>query len=306
MWAGLAGRRPDLLSPVVRELEHRTGFRGDSSRARAVGGGSINQAFKVPGEPRPLFVKINRASALRDFEAEAEGLQELRGAGGISVPKVVGCGAVGDTSYLALEWIELGDRTPAAQRRLGAGLADLHRAAAERFGWHRHNTIGATPQFNTQTEDWLDFYRRERLAFQLQLARKNGLPDALLAQGYRLSDRLESFFAGCRPVASLLHGDLWSGNWGADEKGNPFIFDPAVYYGDREADLAMTRLFGGFGDAFYASYEKRWPLAGGWERRVDLYNLYHLLNHFNLFGAGYLGQVSTCLSRLTAFTDGER
>lgn len=306
MWADLLRRRPDLLRPVIRELEHRTGFRGDSSLARAVGGGSINQAFKVPGDPRPLFVKINRASALQDFEAEAEGLQALCEAGGVSVPNVVGCGAVGDASFLALEWIELRNRTPSAQSCLGAGLADLHRAAAKRFGWHRHNTIGATPQFNTQTEDWLDFYRRERLAFQLQLARKNGLPGPLLAQGDRLSERLESFFAGYRPVASLLHGDLWSGNWGADEKGNPFIFDPAVYYGDREADLAMTRLFGGFGQAFYASYGKRWPLAGGWERRVDLYNLYHLLNHFNLFGSGYLGQVSTCLSRLTAFTDGER
>ena len=295
-----------MLNPVVRELEHRTGFRGDSSRARAVGGGSINQAFKVPGDPRPLFVKINRASTLPDFEAEVEGLEAIGNAGGLAVPEVIASGCVGETAYLALEWVDMGSRTVAAQQRLGAGLAEQHRATAERFGWHRHNTIGATPQHNRLMDDWLGFYRTERLDFQLELAQQNGLPSRQLTRGRRLSEQLEPFFADYRPVASLLHGDLWSGNWGADEAGRPYLFDPAVYYGDREADLAMTRLLGGFGAAFYAAYEERWPLAPGWERRADLYNLYHLLNHFNLFGSGYLGQVSTCLSRLTAFTDGER
>lgn len=295
-----------MLSPVLREIESRTGFRGDSSRARAVGGGSINQAFKVPGDPRPLFVKINRASALPDFEAEAEGLEAIGNAGGLAVPEVIASGCVGGTAYIALEWVDMGSRTVAAQRRLGAGLAAQHRVTAKHFGWHRHNTIGATPQRNTPLGDWLGFYQTERLEFQLELAQQNGFPSRQLTRGRRLSEQLESFFADYRPAASLLHGDLWSGNWGADEAGRPYLFDPAVYYGDREADLAMTRLFGGFGAAFYAAYEERWPLAPGWEQRVDLYNLYHLLNHFNLFGSGYLGQVSTCLSRLTAFTDGER
>lgn len=298
MWVGLAGRRPDLLSPVVRELEHRTGFRGDASRARAVGGGSINQAFRVPGDPRPLFVKINRASALPDFEAEAEGLEAIGNAGGLAVPEVIASACVGETAYLALEWVDMGSRTLAAQRQLGAGLAAQHRVTAEHFGWHRHNTIRATPQRNTPTDDWLEFFRIERLGFQLELARRNGLPSRQLAQGKLLSERLESFFADYRPTASLLHGDLWSGNWGADGGGTPYIFDPAVYHGDREADLAMTRLFGGFGAEFYVAYEEQWPLASGWEQRVDLYNLYHLLNHFNLFGAGYLGRVAATLSQL--------
>ena len=263
-----------------------------------MGGGSINQAFKVPGDPRPLFVKINRGSVLPAFEAEAEGLEAIGRAGGVAVPRVIASGCAGNTAYLALEWVEPGNRSAAAQQRLGVGLAEQHRATAERFGWHRHNTIGATPQRNTPMDDWLGFYRTERLEFQLELARQNGLPSRQLAQGRRLSEQLESFFKDYRPVASLLHGDLWSGNWGTDEAGVPYLFDPAVYFGDREADLAMTRLFGGFGAVFYAAYEDRWPLAPGWERRADLYNLYHLLNHFNLFGAGYLGQVGTVIDRL--------
>ena len=298
MWAGLLRRRPDSLRPVIRDLQHRTGIRCDSSRARVVGGGSINRAFEVPGDPRPLFVKINRASALPAFEAEAEGLEAVGGAGGLAVPEVVASGCIGEIAYLALEWVDMGSHTVAAQQRLGRGLAEQHRATAEHFGWHRRNTIGATPQHNTPSGDWLEFYRRERLEYQLELARRNGLPSRQQSQARKLCRRLARFFSGYRPEPSLLHGDLWSGNWGADEAGTPYLFDPAVYYGDREADLAMTRLFGGFGAAFYAAYEDRWPLAPGWERRVDLYNLYHLLNHFNLFGAGYLGQVGTVLDRL--------
>ena len=287
-----------MLNPVIRELQHRTGIRYDLSQARTVAGGSINQAFKVPGDSRSLFVKINRAAARPAFEAEAEGLEAISNVGGVAVPGVVACGCVDETAYLALEWVELSSRTKVAQLRLGTGLAEQHRATVERFGWHRDNTIGASPQRNTPSRDWIKFFRRQRLEYQLILARRNGLPRRQYAQGQKLCARLESFFSNYRPLPSLLHGDLWSGNWGADGAGTPFLYDPAVYYGDREADLAMTRLFGGFAEAFYAAYEEQWPLASGWERRVDVYNLYHLLNHFNLFGAGYMGQVADCLSRL--------
>ena len=286
------------LGLITSELKRRAGIHADPSRASTVSGGSINQAFKLPSDRGAIFLKVNGAEMLPAFEAEAEGLDELRSADGVAVPVAIDVGCVGDTSYLALEWIDLRDKTVAAQMRLGRGLARQHRVSADLFGWHRDNTIGATAQPNKRCSDWLDFLTRERLGFQLDLAAERGLPKEHRSQGDSLLRQLARFLEGYAPEASLLHGDLWSGNWGADASDAPFIYDPAVYYGDREADLAMSRLFGGFGKAFYAAYEDEWPLAAGWEARVDLYNLYHLLNHFNLFGAGYLGQVGNCLSRL--------
>ena len=291
------------LATVTSELERRAGICVDAAGATVVGGGSINQAFRVCGEGGPLFVKINDADALPAFEAEAEGLAALEAGGGIAVPATVALGCAGDTSYLVLEWVELGGKTTAAQARLGTGLARQHRNTAESFGWHRANTIGATLQTNTPTPSWQEFLGDQRLGYQLSLAAQQGFPEAGLARGRRLLGRLEEFFQGRNPEASLLHGDLWSGNWGADSAGTPLIYDPAVYYGDREADLAMTRLFGGFGGAFYSAYEREWPLDAGWEARVDLYNLYHLLNHYNLFGASYLQQIRGCLDRLARQPD---
>ena len=286
------------LQQITGELKRRVGVRAASDRARVVAGGSINRAFYVPTDREPLFIKINEAPALPVFQAEAEGLEALRSAGSVAVPDTVDVGHAGGTAYLALRWVGLSSKTTAAERLLGAALARQHRVTAERFGWHRENTIGATLQRNTPTSSWLDFLRVERLVFQLELAAKRGLPRQHLDQGHRVLKRLDWFFGDYRPAASLLHGDLWSGNWGCDSFGTPYIYDPAVYHGDREADLAMTRLFGGFGTAFYSAYQNEWPLASGWEARVDLYNLYHLLNHFNLFGGGYLAQTADSLTRL--------
>jgi len=286
------------LQHITGELKRRVGVRAASDRARVVAGGSINRAFYVPTDREPLFIKINEAPALPVFQAEAEGLEALRSAGSVAVPDTVDVGRARGTAYLALRWVGLSSRTTAAERLLGAALARQHRVTAERFGWHRENTIGATPQRNTPTSSWLDFLRLERLVFQLELAAERGLPRQHLDQGHRVLERLEWFFGDYEPAASLLHGDLWSGNWGCDSSGTPYIYDPAVYHGDREVDLAMTRLFGGFGRAFYSAYQREWPLASGWEARVDLYNLYHLLNHFNLFGGGYLAQTADSLTRL--------
>jgi len=232
------------------------------------------------------------------FEAEAAGLEALAQARAVRVPAVVAVGALAETAYLVLEWIELGSRSAAAERSLGRDLASQHRATQPAFGWDRDNTIGSTPQRNAPADDWLTFFRERRLRYQLDLASRNGLPVQISTDAERLLDGAAGLFVGHEPDASLLHGDLWGGNWGATADGTPVIFDPAVYYGDREADVAMTRLFGGFGDAFYEAYEDAWPLAPGWERRVDFYNLYHLLNHFNLFGAGYLPSVRTALDKL--------
>ena len=286
------------LEQLTAELKRRAGIRCVLNDAKVVGGGSINQAYYLPTDRAPLFLKINEPSALSMFEAEADGLAELRAAGAVAVPDTLDVGSAGGAAYLALSWVDLKGKTAGGERTLGAALARQHRVTAERFGWHRENTIGATLQRNTLNPDWLEFLRTDRLGFQLELASERGLPDKERVAGERLLERLEWFFRDYAPVPSLLHGDLWSGNWGCDGAGTPYIYDPAVYYGDREADLAMTRLFGGFGRAFYSAYQDEWPLETGWQARVDLYNLYHLLNHFNLFGHGYLGQTADCLARL--------
>jgi fructosamine-3-kinase len=183
----------------------------------------------------------------------------------------------------------------------GRVLACLHRCTATDFGWHRENTIGSTPQHNTRARDWVAFWRERRLGFQLDLAARNGYGRALLDSGERLMSVLDGLI-GHRPVASLLHGDLWGGNIGASRDGEPVIFDPAVYFGDRETDLAMTELFGGFGSDFYAAYREAWPLPPEYATRKTLYNLYHVLNHLNLFGGGYLTQAKGMMDRLVAST----
>ena len=171
---------------------------------------------------------------------------------------------------------------------------------APRFGWHRDNTIGATPQSNAWTDDWARFFAERRLGYQLDLALEQGHSGQLIERGRRLCAPLDALLLDHRPVPSLLHGDLWGGNWAADESGQPVVFDPAIYFGDREADLAMTRLFGGFGRAFYDAYQSAWPLEAGADLRFDLYNLYHVLNHLNLFGGGYRGQAETLIEQLLA------
>jgi fructosamine-3-kinase len=189
----------------------------------------------------------------------------------------------------------------ALQAQLGERLAMQHRVTAPRFGWHLENTIGATPQQNAWRDDWVHFFRERRLGVQLDLAFHNGLDSRIVDRGRDLGERCGAFFSSHRPVPSLLHGDLWGGNWGVVAGvREPVIFDPAVYYGDRETDIAMTRLFGGFGPRFYAAYQAAWPLDQAAGTRRTLYNLYHVLNHFNLFGGGYGQQAEAMIDKLLA------
>ena len=169
-------------------------------------------------------------------------------------------------------------------------------------GWRRANTIGATPQINCRSGDWVGFWREHRLGYQLRLAEANGHRGSLQENGARLLSKIPTFFSGYRPLPALLHGDLWSGNVGFDDAGKPVVFDPAVYYGDHEADVAMTELFGGFSGDFYAAYREVFPLDASYAVRKHLYNLYHVLNHLNLFGGGYLGQAERLISELLAST----
>ena len=237
------------------------------------------------------------------FEAEAAGLRELANAESLRTPSVIGVASIGATAVLALEWLELraASTNEAAHGRLGALLAAQHRVSAPAFGWSRDNTIGATPQPNGWLDDWVRFFVQRRLGHQLDLAQQRAAPRRLVERGRLLCERCGAFFSSHRPVPSLLHGDLWGGNWAVDtDTGEPVVFDPAVYYGDREADIAMTRLFGGFGPRFYAAYQAEWPLDPAAGTRRTLYNLYHVLNHDRLFGGAYAQQSAAMIDALLA------
>jgi len=286
--------------PVVEALEVVLGERVETQTATQVTGGCINRAWRLRGWQADVFVKTNSSDAEEMFAAEADGLRELAAAGGLRVPGVYALGTDGDAAWLALEWIEAGRPDQSTERLLGEGLAAVHSCQADRFGWYRDNTIGSTTQRNTRVGDWPRFFADYRLGFQLDLAEQGGWSSALIDAGRRLQAELAAFFSAYQPIPSLLHGDLWGGNWGTDSDGRPFIFDPAVYYGDREADLAMTELFGGFGPDFYASYNASCPMDPGYGTRRELYNLYHVLNHLNLFGSGYLGRAEQMVEGLLA------
>jgi protein-ribulosamine 3-kinase len=246
----------------------------------AVGGGCIHRCYRV----RQGFLKVNDASFADAFAAEADGLRALRDAG-CTAPEPLEHGVDGNESYLLMQWLEL--RNGGDYAALGRTLARLHASRGEQFGWRRDNFIGSTPQRNAVATSWKTFWAEQRLAPQLARAKGNG---------HRIDiGRVCDVLDGHDPEPSLVHGDLWSGNVGFLPGGTAVLFDPAVYYGDREVDLAMTELFGGFPPAFYSAYG---PLSAGYETRKHLYNLYHLLNHLNLFGGGYLAQVKSTLGLL--------
>jgi fructosamine-3-kinase len=272
-----------------------------SARSRAkAGGGCINECFVVRGGGRAYFVKLNAADKAGMFAAEAAGLSEIAGARVIRVPQPVCHGASSSAAWIVLEHLELAPAHDQAMRALGANLARLHRATREDYGWDRDNTIGSTPQPNAPTDDWVGFWRERRLGFQLKLAASKGGAARLVERGARLMEKLAAFFAGYRPAPSLLHGDLWSGNAAMTRLGEPVIYDPAVYFGDRETDLAMTELFHGFTPSFYDAYRAEYPLDPGYSTRRTLYNLYHVLNHWNLFGGGYGAQAERMIDELLA------
>lgn len=266
----------------------------------AIGGGCINEAYQIQGQSTDYFVKLNQASFHTSFAAEAAGLTEIQKTHAIRVPEPKCYGRNTANAWLVLEYIDLKQATKQSYRTLGENLAALHHINAEQFGWFRDNTIGATPQKNQLSSDWIDFWRHQRLGYQLQLAKQQGYGGKLQQLGEKLLTNLDSFFTDQFIVPALLHGDLWSGNCAFDQSGQPVIYDPAVYYGDREADLAMTELFGGFPSEFYAAYQATYPLDIGYKNRRTLYNLYHILNHLNLFGGDYLRQAEQMQAKLLA------
>lgn len=268
---------------------------------KPVGGGSISRTAIVQTGNTRWFVKLNNADRHDMFVAEADGLSALARCPALRVPRVVAHGVCGRQSYIVLEYLTLDALDDdAAARNAGRALAGLHRIKGDAFGWHRDNYIGSTPQFNTCQDSWPQFFARRRLGPQLDLAKRNGHQGKLIADGERLLERLAALFVNYQPDISLLHGDLWHGNAGVDEAGKFALFDPAVYYGDRETDLAMSELFGGFPGSFFSAYRAAWPLADGSEQRLTLYKLYHVLNHLNLFGSSYRYQCERMIGQLLA------
>jgi protein-ribulosamine 3-kinase len=297
-----AGPVMSLWETISTDIEAATGRKAGLRQQEAIGGGCINQVLRIDYGDSSYLVKLSGAGQGEMFAAEALGLQELRQCRELRIPEPVCWGSDGQSSWLVMEYLDLGGRGDAAL--LAAGLANMHRITRPEFGWVRDNTIGSTPQINTPADDWIDFWRDKRLGFQLDLAARNGAGGRLQERGERLLVEFPQLFSGYTPAASLLHGDLWGGNQAFTRSGEPAIYDPAVYYGDREADIAMTELFGGFGRDFHAAYHGNYPLDVGYAVRKRLYNLYHILNHFNMFGGGYLsqarGMLDSLLSELSA------
>lgn len=260
-------------------------------------GGCINQGGKLSTSAGNFFIKWNSRSKYPGmFEAEASGLQLLKASSSVHIPGVASCFDADDFQAILLEYVESKSKSDSYWENLGTSLASLHRNSNNTFGLDRSNYIGSLRQVNDPTPAWIDFFIEKRLAFQLKIAVDNQVLDKnTVRQFERLYLKLSSLLPIEKP--SLLHGDLWSGNVIADESGQPCLIDPAVYYGHREAELAFTTLFGGFDDRFYRSYDKAYPLVPGYDKRIDLYNLYPLLVHVNLFGGGYIRQVKSILER---------
>jgi fructosamine-3-kinase len=282
---------------VINQLESRLGGAVTLISSSPVGGGDINDAYRFDTSAGSFFVKKNSASRYPAmFEKEARGLQLLSDTNEISVPQVILAGEDDDTAFLVLKFVKSATKKPGFWEAFGKNLASMHRHSADHFGLDHDNYIGSLFQSNRKHDNWVDFFREERLEVQVKMARDNGSMGREVVNAFeRFYKRLAEIFPTEPP--SLVHGDLWGGNYMVDENGNAMIIDPAVYFGLREMDLAMSRLFGGFSMEFYQAYHAHYPLVNGWESRLEYCNLYPLMVHVNLFGGGYLNSVRSVLSR---------
>ena len=262
-----------------------------------VGGGDINHSVKIDTSGGEFFMKYNNADLYPQmFKKEATGLRLLNETGEINVPTVIGFAQDETHAVLLLKFINSGRRVPNFFEDFGQSLARMHNHHGEYFGLDHDNYIGSLPQSNRQHADWINFFVSERLEKQVAMALDNNrIDNATVKKFESLYSNLEDFFPGEKP--SLLHGDLWSGNYMVSEEGTAYIYDPAVYYGHRLMDLGMSKLFGGFDPAFYTAYNLEHPLQDNWREAIDICNLYPLMVHVNLFGSGYLNSVKSILAR---------
>ena len=304
-----------MWDKIAAHISEATGETFSIDNRRSVSGGCINQGYAISSSKHTYFAKINQASQVAMFEAETLGLQQMAETQTIRVPQPICWGTEGNSAYIVLEWLDLrgggGDRV---WEDMGRKLAQMHKyippqhppglkggeegdfaVVGGRFGWDVDNTIGSTPQINQWTADWAEFWAEHRIGYQLKLANRRG---GNFNRGESLLAAIPKLLEGYKPQPSLVHGDLWGGNASVTATGEPVIFDPAAYWGDREVDVAMTELFGGFSAAFYRGYNEVWLLDSGYEKRKTLYNLYHVLNHFNLFGGGYESQANQMINKI--------
>lgn len=287
----------DFTVYLQQQLGGATGQQIRLKHVSAVSGGSINAAFCLHTDAGDYMLKRNNKNAYPNmFASEAEGLTAIKNTKTISVPSVILLDEFEDDSFLVLEWIESIRPTADASQVLGRQLAAMHKCTAIEFGFDTNNYMGSIPQSNSKQDTWVGFFITERLQPMVKIARDKSLLNKLDAEKF---DKLYTGLSGLfnEEPPALIHGDMWGGNYLISNKSKPYLIDPAVSYGHREFDLAMTKLFGGFTAEFYNAYQGSFPLAQGWQQRVDLWNLYPLLLHLNLFGTGYLAQVRNALAK---------
>eukprot|EP00741_Cyanophora_paradoxa_P006339 tig00000980_g6145.t1 len=297
--------QPEITDALRKEADVK-----DILRVRSIGGGCINEAMCIETDAGSFFAKVNGSIGRKMFDAEAVGLKAMYMTKTVRVPEPICVGSLGSGGSFFVMYLESGSGGGSAlQKTLGRQLAEMHLAppvslegygAPKAFGFFLDNTIGATPQSNRWHDDWVSFWAEERLKKQLELAEGRFGDGALREKGRALLDLLPALFDGLEVRPALLHGDLWSGNYGVGPAGEPVIFDPATYYGHSEAELSIMKMFGGFSPAFFDAYHAVIPKAPGFEKRMQLYQLYHYLNHLNLFGRGYYGSCVSLLSSLTS------
>lgn len=273
-----------MPNQVIKTIEQK--LKCTITNQQTVGGGCMAQSSIIrTNTGRFFFLKQGFSNGL--FTKEANGLHELNKAKAVRIPEVI----LFDQDFLLLECITEGSKTAAFYIKFGKALAQLHKYTSTQFGFYEDNFIGSTPQINTYNSNWLDFYYTHRLLCQFKLAEANGYSDTSFQRAFLgLEKQLHQIIGSSEEKPCLCHGDLWAGNYMVDKNGDPVLIDPAVYYGHREADLAMTKLFGGFSSDFYEAYQKEFPLTEGYLYRENIYLLYHVLNHLNLFGESYKRQ----------------
>jgi len=290
----------DFWCSIAVQISQVSGESFTVKDVQSISGGCISLAYVIRDDHHCYFIKLNEAARHEMFVAEFQGLEEMAKTHTVRIPRPLCYGITNGSAWLVMEYIETGAASGNSMANFGRQLATMHQVEQPWFGWHIDNTIGSTRQINSVLNDWPKFWCQQRLKFQFDLAFENGFCGRLQKRSEMLMELCPQIFEGRNIQPSLLHGDLWSGNFLFDREGRAVIFDPAVYYGDRETDLAMTELFGGYTAQFYKAYFEVYPVDEAYALRKILYNLYHILNHLNLFGEGYLMQAQQMIDQLLA------